>query len=177
VVRYLVEEVVITREEGRWRAKRDTPVEMRIPDGLRDVIGKRLSGLSEGCGKVLSVAAVIGRDFRLEALQKVAGMSDEDISQALEEARKMAVVEECTGAGAVVNYRFAHAFFRQTLYDEIIAPRRIRFHQQVARALEEVYKARLEEHAAELAEHFSHSSDPATVSAGEAVLRLILSLN
>jgi hypothetical protein len=160
VVRYLMEEGVITREEGRWRAKSDTPVEMRIPDGLRDVIGKRLSGLSEGCGKVLSVAAVIGRDFRLEALQKVAGMSDEDIFKALEEARKMAVVEERTGAGAVVNYRFAHAFFRQTLYEEIIAPRRIRLHQQVARALEEVYKTRLEEHAAELAEHFSHSSDP-----------------
>jgi tetratricopeptide (TPR) repeat protein len=171
VVRYLVEDGVITREEGRWRAKSDTPVEMRIPDGLRDVIGKRLSGLSEGCGKVLSVAAVIGRDFRLEALQKVAGMSDEDIFKALEEARKMAVVEERTGAGAVVNYRFAHAFFRQTLYEEIIAPRRIRLHQQVARALEEVYKARLEEHAAELAEHFSHSSDPAdlkkAVSYGE----------
>jgi tetratricopeptide (TPR) repeat protein len=171
VVRYLVEEGTITREEGRWRAKSDTPVEMRIPDGLRDVIGKRLSGLSEGCSKVLSVAAVIGRDFRLEALQKVASMSDEDIFQALEEARKMAVVEERTGAGAIVNYRFAHAFFRQTLYEEIIAPRRIRLHQQVARALEEVYKTRLEEHAAELAEHFSHSSDPAdlkkAVSYGE----------
>ncbi len=171
VVRYLVEEGVITREEGRWRAKSDTPVEMRIPDGLRDVIGKRLSGLGEGCSKVLSVAAVIGRDFRLEALQKVAGMSDEDIFKALEEARKMAVVEERTSAGAVVNYRFAHAFFRQTLYEEIIAPRRIRLHQQVARALEEVYKTRLEEHAAELAEHFSHSSDPAdlkkAVSYGE----------
>jgi tetratricopeptide (TPR) repeat protein len=144
---------------------------MRIPDGLRDVIGKRLSGLGEGCSKVLSMAAVIGRDFRLEALQKVAVMSDEDIFKALEEARKMAVVEERTGAGAVVNYRFAHAFFRQTLYEEIIAPRRIRLHQQVARALEEVYKPRLEEHAAELAEHFSHSSDPAdlkkAVSYGE----------
>jgi len=63
VVRYLAEEGIIERKEGRWRAKSDTPVEMRIPDGLRDVIGKRLSGLSESCNKVLSVAAVIGRDF------------------------------------------------------------------------------------------------------------------
>ena len=30
----------------------------------------------------------------------------------------------------------------------------------MARALEEVYKTRIEEHAAELADHFSHSSDP-----------------
>jgi tetratricopeptide (TPR) repeat protein len=159
VVRYLAEEGVITREQGRWQSKGDTPVEMRIPDGLRDVIGKRLSSLSESCNKVLAVAAVIGRDFRLEVLQKVAGMTDEEIFKALEEAKKAAVVEERTGAGATVNYRFAHAFFRQTLYEETIAPRRIRLHQQVARALEEVYRNRLEEHAAELAEHFSYSSD------------------
>jgi tetratricopeptide (TPR) repeat protein len=171
VVRYLAEEGIIERVEGRWRARGDTPVEMRIPDGLRDVIGKRLSGLSESCNKTLSVAAVIGRDFQMEVLQKVAGMSDDELFGALEEARKAAVIEERTGAGAKVNYRFAHAFFRQTLYEEIIAPRRIRLHQQVARALEEIYNNRLEQHAAELAEHFSYSSDRAdlekAVSYGE----------
>jgi tetratricopeptide (TPR) repeat protein len=175
VVRYLAEEGIIERTGGRWRAKSDTPVEMRIPDGLRDVIGKRLSGLSQSCNKVLSVAAVIGRDFQMEVLQKVAGMSDDELFGALEEARKAAVIEERTGAGAKVSYRFAHAFFRQTLYEEIIAPRRIRLHQQVARALEEIYSNRLEQHAAELAEHFSYSSDRAdlekAVSYGEMAAR------
>jgi tetratricopeptide (TPR) repeat protein len=161
VIRYLGEEGIIERTGGRWRARSDTPVEMRIPDGLRDVIGKRLSGLSQLCNKVLSVAAVIGRDFQMEVLQKVAGMTDDELFGALEEARKAAVIEERTGAGAKVSYRFAHAFFRQTLYEEIIAPRRIRLHQQVARALEEAYNNRLEQHAAELAEHFSYSSDRA----------------
>jgi tetratricopeptide (TPR) repeat protein len=161
VVRYLVEEGVFTREHGQWRASSDTPVEMRIPDGLRDVIGKRLSRLSESCNRILSVAAVIGRDFQLEVLQRVAGVGDDELFAALEEARKMAVVEERTGVGARVSYRFAHAFFRSTLYEEIIAPKRIRLHRQVALALEEVYKNRLEEHAAELADHFSYSSDSA----------------
>jgi tetratricopeptide (TPR) repeat protein/ribosomal protein L40E len=171
VVRYLAEEGIISREGGRWRPSGDTPVEMRIPDGLRDVIGKRLSGLSESCNRVLSIAAVIGRDFQMEVLQKVAGMGDDEIFGALEEARKAAVIEERTGAGAKVSYRFAHAFFRQTLYEETIAPRRIRLHQQVARALEEIYNNRLEQYAAELAEHFSYSSDRAdlekAVSYGE----------
>jgi tetratricopeptide (TPR) repeat protein len=175
VVRYLAEEGIIERKEGGWRPRSDTPVEMRIPDGLRDVIGKRLSGLSQSCNKVLSVAAVIGRDFQMEVLQKVAGMSDDELFGALEEARKAAVIEERTGAGGKVSYRFAHAFFRQTLYEETIAPRRIRLHQQVARALEELYKGRLEQHAAELAEHFSYSSDRAdlekAVSYGEMAAR------
>ena len=69
------------------------------------------------------------------------------------------MVEERSAVGAVVSFRFTHAFFRQTLYEETIAPRRIRIHQQVARALEEHYQARPEEHAVELAEHFSYSSD------------------
>jgi len=111
----------------------------------------------------------------MEVLQKVAGMSDDELFGALEEARKAAVIEERTGAGAKVNYRFAHAFFRQTLYEEIIAPRRIRLHQQVARALEDIYNNRLEQHAAELAEHFSYSSDRAdlekAVSYGEMAAR------
>src|ERR1051325_905390 len=43
----------------------------------------------------------------------------------------------------------------------MIAPRRLRLHQQVARALEAQYNARKEEHSAELAEHFSQSTDHA----------------
>ncbi len=159
VVRYLVEEGLLTQQEGRLRPAKDTPLEMSIPEGLRDVIGKRLSLISKECNQLLSVASVIGRDFRLEVLQKVSGLSEEELFSALEEAKKAAVVEERAGVGAAVTYRFAHAFFRQTLYEETIAPRRIRLHQQVARALEEIYASRLEEHAAELAEHFSYSSD------------------
>jgi tetratricopeptide (TPR) repeat protein len=161
VVRYLAEEGLITRKEGRWQPNRDTPLEMSIPEGLRDVIGKRLSLLSKECNQLLSMASVIGRDFRLEVLKKVSGLSEKELFSALEEAKKAAVVEERAGVGAAVTYRFAHAFFRQTLYEETIAPRRIRLHQQVARALEGIYASRLEEHAAELAEHFSHSSDTA----------------
>src|SRR5439155_15831457 len=54
-----------------------------------------------------------------------------------------------------------HAFFRQTLYEEIFVPRRIRVHQQVGRALEEVYGNRLDDHAAELAEHYAQSTETA----------------
>jgi predicted ATPase len=159
VIRYLVEEGLLTRERGRWRETRDTPVEMSIPEALRDVISKRLSRLGPECNRLLSIAAVIGREFRLEVLQKVAGLPDEVLVSTLEEAKKAAVVEERIGVGATVNYRFAHAFFRQTLYEKIIAPRRIRLHQEVAKALEELHANRLEEHSVELAEHFSHSSD------------------
>ncbi len=160
VVRYVAEEGLIARKGERWRRTGDTPLEMNIPEGLRDVIGKRLSLLSLECNHLLSVASVIGREFALETLKAVAGINEDAFANALKEAVRLSVLEERSQRGTV-HYRFTHAFFRQTLYEEIIAPRRIRLHQQVARALEEVYKKRLEEHPAELAEHFSYSSDRA----------------
>src|SRR5439155_11787391 len=65
VLRYLVEEGIIHREDGHWQRGGDAP-ELHIPEGLRDVIGKRLSRLSPACGEVLAMAAVVGRDFGFE---------------------------------------------------------------------------------------------------------------
>jgi tetratricopeptide (TPR) repeat protein len=160
VVRYVAEEGLITRKEGRWRVTKDAPLEMSIPEGLRDVIGKRLSLLSPECNHLLAVASVIGREFALETLKAVAGINENVFVNALKEAVRLSVLEERSQRG-LVRYRFTHAFFRQTLYEEMVAPQRLKLHQQVARALETLYAKRLEEHATELAEHFSHSTDPA----------------
>jgi hypothetical protein len=46
----------------------------------------------------------------------------------------------------------------------MIAPRRLRLHQIVARALERHYETRLDEHAVELAEHFAQSTDKADLA-------------
>ncbi|MBA7605719.1 Serine/threonine-protein kinase PknD [subsurface metagenome] len=160
VIRYLAEEGLITQKEGRWRPTKDTPLEMSIPEGLRDVIGKRLSLLSPECNQLLSVAAVIGREFPLDTLSGIADIKEDAFVNALKEAVQLSVLEERSQVG-VVRYRFTHAFFRQTLYEELIAPQRLQLHQQVARSLETQYAKRLEEHAAELAGHFSQSTDPA----------------
>jgi tetratricopeptide (TPR) repeat protein len=163
VVRYLVEEGLITRKEGGWRPTKDTPLEMSIPEGLRDVIGKRLSLLGPECNQLLSVASVIGREFALETLRAVAGINEDVFVNALKEAVRLSILEERSQRG-LVRYRFTHAFFRQTLYEEMIAPQRLKLHQQVARSLEALYAKRLEGHATELAEHFSHSTDPADLA-------------
>jgi DNA-binding CsgD family transcriptional regulator len=156
VLRYLVEAGIVVFQEGRYVPQQG--VGAGIPDGLRDVVGRRLSRLSEKTNRVLASAAVIGRDFRLDVLKAVAGLPEDEVLQALEEAAERSIVEQHSSVGSLV-FRFSHAFFRQVLYEEIFAPRRIRWHQQVARALESVYARRLEEHSAELAEQYSHSTD------------------
>jgi hypothetical protein len=171
VLRYLVEEGLVVREGGQYVRTDGGQPDSGIPEGLRDVIGKRLSHLSTECNRLLTVAAVIGREFSLDVLALVArpssssgqALDEEELVASLEEALKVGVLEEQARVGGVL-YRFAHALFRQTLYEELSAARRIRLHQEVGRALEQVHARRLDDHAPELAEHFSHSSDAADLA-------------
>jgi DNA-binding CsgD family transcriptional regulator len=161
LLRCLVEEGMVEARNGALRRVGDESLARRIPEGLKDAVSIRLSRLNTNTNQLLSLAAVVGRDFPLDVLRRVLARSDDEMEASLEEAVAAGVVEERSVVGATVVYRFSHAFFRETLYDEIIAPRRIRLHQQIARATEEMYAGRLDEHAAELAEHFSFSSERA----------------
>jgi DNA-binding CsgD family transcriptional regulator/tetratricopeptide (TPR) repeat protein len=165
LLRFLLSEGLVEQRGGVLRrVGEETSLAGQMPEGLRDAVGKRLSRLSEGTNRVLSVASVIGREFQLDVLSLVFAGPEEELEAALEEASAAGIIEEHSAVGASIMYRFGHAFFRQTLYDEIVAPRRIRLHQQVARALKEVYARRLEEHAAELAEHYAFSSETSDLS-------------
>jgi DNA-binding CsgD family transcriptional regulator len=156
---FVIDAGLVERRDGALQRVGDQSLAGRIPEGLRDAVGKRMSRLSDSTNQILSVASVVGREFQLDVLRQVLTCSDEELEAALEEASAAAILEERAAVGATIAYRFSHAFFRQTLYDEIVAPRRIRLHQQVAHALEEIYSRRLHEHAVELAEHYSFYSD------------------
>jgi DNA-binding CsgD family transcriptional regulator len=163
-LRFVIDTGLVERRDGALRRVGDQTLAGRIPEGLRDAVGKRLSRLSATTNRVLSVASVIGREFQLDVLSRVLAGPEEGLEAALEEASATAIIEEHSALGASIVYRFSHAFFRQTLYDEIVGPRRIRLHQQVAKALEEVYAHRRDEHASELAEHYSFYSDAANLT-------------
>jgi hypothetical protein len=164
VLRYLVEVGLLLRDNGAYVVIDRDRVEAEVPEGLRDVVGKRLSRLSERTNEVLHVAAVIGREFRLDVLRRVSELSEDTVLGTLEEAQARAIIEASGGFGALARFRFTHAFFRQTLYDEIFGPQRIRWHRLAAAVLEDVYAEHLDEHAGELAAHYAHSSDPADLA-------------
>jgi tetratricopeptide (TPR) repeat protein len=159
VAHYFMEEGLIGDNGELKRVILILAAGMKIPAGLRSFIAMHLSSLNEQCRQTLSVAAVIGREFRPDILEKVTDMPPEQLIQTIREAIEAAVVEERTRMG-VVFYRFMHAFFRQTLYEGMMAPRRIRLHQQTARVLEGLYMSHPQEYAAEMAEHFSQSTEP-----------------
>src|SRR3984893_7213614 len=124
---------------------------LRIPEGIKEVIGRRLNRLSAATNQVLAAASVIGRAFDLRFLTRLVDDIDEDMcGQALEQALQARVVESLREPG---RYHFAHALFRETLYDEIPAPRRSRLHLKLARTIEALHGDDLEHHLPALAHH------------------------
>jgi predicted ATPase/DNA-binding NarL/FixJ family response regulator len=164
LLRFLRSERLVEEQDGALRRVGETSLTGQMPEGLRDVVGKRLSRLSSEANQMLGVASVVGREFQLEVLRRVQAQPEDELERALEEAVNAALVEERSVVGTTITYRFSHAFFQQTLYEEMLAPRRIRLHQRIAGVLEEVHARRLAEHAAELAEHYAFSSETSDLS-------------
>ena len=144
VVRLLTEEGALTPEAlgtpERWS--------VRIPEGVRETIGRRLDRLSRPCIETLTIASAIGREFALDQLARLVDPSEDRLLELLEEALRAHVIEELPGVG---RYQFTHALIQGTLADELSLTRRARLHARIAEALEELYGAEVEAHAAELA--------------------------
>src|SRR5262245_7479600 len=100
LLRYLVEAGMVVRQGDRYVRTDDGSPEGGIPEGLRDVVGKRLSRLSAECNRLLAVAAVIGRELDLAVLQDVAGMDEEQLTTALEGAVRAGVLDEHSRLGS-----------------------------------------------------------------------------
>ena len=133
--------------------------DIRIPEGVREVIGRRLNRLSERCNRVLTVASVIGREFDFKLLSVLNDISEGQLLEVIEEALNARVIEEAVSGAE--RYQFSHALIRQTLYEEITTSRRVRLHARIGEALEKLHRTNVEPHASELAYHFSEA-EPVT---------------
>jgi tetratricopeptide (TPR) repeat protein len=158
IVRHLAETGAIRQEGGAWHAA--TPArELEIPEGVREVVSRRVARLSEPANRVLSLAAAVGRDFELNTLAQLAELDEDTLIEALDEAIAAQVLVEPEGRAG--RYSFSHALVRRTLYDLIGTTRRVRLHQRVGEVLERLYDGDLDVHAAELAHHFREAAGAA----------------
>jgi class 3 adenylate cyclase len=124
---------------------------LEIPQGVREVVGRRLNGLSEDCNEALAVASVIGRDFEGVVLRRSAEFSEDRVLELIEEALSARLLQEIPGS--LRRYRFSHALVRETLYEELSTPRRVRLHARVGEVLEEHHAGRSGSHLAEISHH------------------------
>ncbi len=156
VLRHLSETGAIHQEPtGQWVAE-DGIDEMSLPDSVREVIGARVVRLGKEAERVLSLAAVIGRDFDLELLTRVTKVSEEVLLDILDEAAAAALVRELTDAPGW--YSFYHALIQHTLYEDLGPTRRARAHREVAESLEDLCGDRPGVRVGELARHWFNAT-------------------
>ncbi|MCA1844638.1 MAG: AAA family ATPase [Actinobacteria bacterium] len=141
-------------ERVRTDARPDRVIqELGVPEGILELVGRRLTHLEPAAHRVLAMASVIGQGFPLDLLVRITGSGEDQVLDSLEAALRAALIEETPAQ--VDRYRFRHALIREVLYREIPTSRRVRLHRQIGEAME----AGEEGHLSELAYHF-HAAGP-----------------
>lgn len=158
---FIHETVRLLDAEGRLDATSpETPWSVSLPQGVKEVIGRRLDRLSEECNRILTVAAVIGREFAIGVLERAVELPRDALLECLDEAAAARIVSDQSGSGEgatplpLGHYAFTHALIREVLYEELTGPQRVRLHRRVAEVLEASYGRAADSHLPELAHHF-----------------------
>jgi DNA-binding SARP family transcriptional activator len=146
VVRLLAAEGLLDRPlHASWH--------LTVPRGVREVIERRLRHVSPECIEVLTLAAVLGREFGLDVLARLSARPAHELLDVLDQAVTARVVTDVPGTTG--RLRFAHALIRDTLYDGLTPARRVALHRSAGKALEDLYARHREPHLTELAHHFA----------------------
>jgi hypothetical protein len=158
VYQHLTEEGQRFDEQGAWLTDFD-PDSLAVPDSVRLVTGLRIARLNQRTQDMLRVAAVMGLRFRLPLLEATSEQPDLFI-ESIEEAENAQLIKRSSG-GRELRYEFVHALARQTVLSTLSAPRQQKLHLTIADAIETVYAAVLESHAADLAFHLAEAGSDA----------------
>lgn len=157
ILRHLVDSGVIYQgDDRRWVGEVDVR-EVGLPVSVTEVVGRRLATLGDDSVRLLSIGAVIGRDFDVPLLARAAGVDEDTVVDTCDAAESAAIL---TPAGDLDRYSFAHALIERTLYEGLSRSRRARAHRSVAEALEHLAGDDPGPRAAELAHHWSEAVQP-----------------
>jgi hypothetical protein len=133
IFRHLVESGTIVDRDGSWSTDGSLQ-ELGIPEGVRQVVGRRLAHLSEATGGLLRQAAALSGSCGFELLLAPSGLDEPRLLDCLDEALAAGLIRAVPGQGET--YEFAHTLVRHTLYDELSPSRRLRLHRRLAEVLE-----------------------------------------
>jgi tetratricopeptide (TPR) repeat protein len=128
--RHLEESGKLLDATGKFRSGIEL-ADIDVPSGVRLTIEHRLAKVSDNCRKLLTAAAIAGRQTSYELLTEIGGLTGDDLLDALEESEAAALMEDIS-VGREARYQFVHELIRQTLISTLSLPRRQRLHMLVA---------------------------------------------
>jgi class 3 adenylate cyclase/tetratricopeptide (TPR) repeat protein len=131
--------------------------EIGVPDTIHGIMAARIDRVDENLKRTMQIASVIGREFVFRILQTIMGMKEELKShllnlQGLEFISEKRLFPE-------LEYIFKHALTQEVAYNSLLHKRRREIHEDIGRAIENLYPKRLEEYYELLAYHYSRSEN------------------
>jgi predicted ATPase/DNA-binding SARP family transcriptional activator len=126
-----VDDAVPDMEASARRPSTGSGARPRLPQRVLATIEARLAQLSSACRMVVGVAAVVGREFRMDLLSEGSGIGEDGAASALDELLERRLVREQSDG----SYDFSHASIREVAYAGLSSARRRLLHQRIARAL------------------------------------------
>jgi adenylate cyclase len=151
LVRTLVEAGNLEGEPGAYTLAASVDA-MRVPATVEAVLAARIDRLQPRERGVLQDAAVIGRHFPRRVLERVVGLDEDELDDALQMLVAAEYVREDPGAEG--NCSFEHPLTQEVAYRSQLSERRARVHAATAQAVAAHYEEQLDERAALVANHW-----------------------
>jgi class 3 adenylate cyclase/tetratricopeptide (TPR) repeat protein len=154
IVRQLIDEGLIVREDGRWRAAGGIE-RVRIPDTVQAVLTARVDLLRADDKRVLHAAAVVGRVFWPGPIERLTALRRDSIDAALRrlEDRELVVSRLSSSIAGEPEYIFKHVLTRDVAYEGLPKRERSAAHAGIAAWIEDTAHGRRSEFVELLANH------------------------
>jgi predicted ATPase len=101
---------------------------------------------------------VLGREFPFALVRSVTRKSDDDLNRMLSDLQLAEFIYEQPAVGDT-EYIFKHALTQEVSYNSVLLDRRRQLHERAGAALETHYAIAVQEHLAELANHYGRSAN------------------
>lgn len=161
-----VDQRFIVRDGAGWAlAAGNETLAASIPDTVRLLIEQHVTELPVERQRILEAASVAGKEFAAATIATAADRDEVEIACA-ELAREGKFLRS-TGSdiwpdGTITErFKFTHDLYPDVLYSRIPAGQRARIHRTIGAQLEDAWRGREREHAAELGLHFQRGGDAA----------------
>jgi class 3 adenylate cyclase len=156
MVQALFERGMITR--NRKLTPKQSFDKVKIPPTVQVLLASRIDRLPADQKALLQTLAVIGREFTLPLIRRLASSSEAELERILNDLQRGEFIYE-QPAFPDAEYAFKHALTQEVAYGSILIDRRKLLHERVGDAIESLNAGRLEECCVALAHHYSRSAN------------------
>ena len=134
LVHSLVERGDFEGDRGAYRLRGGIDA-VPLPVNVQAVLSAQIDRLAEPSRQLLQTASVIGREIPLAILEKVTGLSSQDLAPVLSQLRQTELLYELPPFEQGM-HAFRHPLIQEVAYQSLLQQRRSELHGAVARAMQ-----------------------------------------